>query len=51
VHWFKTLQEAKLLIESWRTEYNESRPHRSLGDRTPSQFASESAANRNLAEA
>lgn len=39
MHWFATLTEAKQLIESWRREYNESRPHRSLGERTPSEFA------------
>ncbi len=39
VHWFATLTEARQLIESWRREYNESRPHRSLGERTPSEFA------------
>lgn len=39
VHWFATLTEAKQVIESWRQEYNESRPHRSLGERTPSEFA------------
>jgi putative transposase len=33
-HWFGTLAEAKRLIEVWRQEYNESRPHRSLGERT-----------------
>jgi putative transposase len=32
VHWFETLTEAMQVIESWRREYNESRPHRSLGD-------------------
>ena len=48
VHWFETLVEAKQLIEAWRQEYNESRPHASLGDRTPSEFASESAASRAL---
>jgi putative transposase len=47
-HWFADLNEAKNLIEAWRQEYNESRPHRSLGERTPSEFASESAANRAL---
>ena len=40
VHWFATLTEAKQLIEAWRREYNESRPHRSLGERTPYEFAS-----------
>jgi putative transposase len=50
VHWFETLQKAKLLIESWRQEYNESRPHRALGERTPNEFASQYAASRVLAE-
>ena len=48
IHWFETLGEAKQLIESWRREYNESRPHRALNDRTPSEFASEYAASRVL---
>ena len=46
VHWFETLTEAKQLIETWRQEYNGSRPHRALGERTPSEFASEYAASR-----
>jgi len=49
-HWFGTLTEAKRLIEAWRQEYNESRPHRSLGERTPSEFASQCAASRALTE-
>jgi len=32
---FYTLQEAKILIENWRREYNEIRPHGSLGYRPP----------------
>jgi len=48
VHWFATLAEAKQLIEAWRQEYNESRPHRALNDRTPSEFASGYAASRVL---
>jgi transposase InsO family protein len=32
---FYTLTEAKVLIESWRREYNEFRPHSSLGYRPP----------------
>ncbi|PYU35991.1 MAG: IS3 family transposase, partial [Acidobacteria bacterium] len=35
-------------IEAWRKEYNESRPHRALGERTPNEFANEVAASRNL---
>jgi len=32
---FYTLQEAKILIENWCREYNEIRPHGSLGYRSP----------------
>lgn len=48
VHWFETLIEAKQLIESWRREYNGSRSHRALKERTPSEFAGEYAASRVL---
>ena len=34
-HWFETLAEAQEVIEAWRVEYNEERPHRSLQQRTP----------------
>ncbi len=47
-HWFETIMEAKESIEAWRKEYNESRPHRALGERTPNEFANEVAASRNL---
>ena len=43
--WFATLAEAKEDIEAWRREYNDSRPHRALGERTPNEFAKESAAS------
>jgi transposase InsO family protein len=39
------LQQA---VEAWRREYNESRPHRALGERTPNEFAHEIAASREL---
>ncbi len=32
---FYTLQEAKILIEKWRREYNQVRPHSALGYRPP----------------
>jgi putative transposase len=47
-HWFGTLAEAKERIEAWRKEYNESRPHRALGERTPNEFANEVAAGRDF---
>lgn len=38
-NWFTSLQEAKRLVEEWREEYNERRPHSSLGGKTPSEMA------------
>ena len=32
---FTTLEEARVLIEQWRKEYNQIRPHNSLGYRPP----------------
>jgi putative transposase len=37
-HWFLTLQEAQLVIEAWRREYNEERTHSTSGDVTPQEF-------------
>jgi putative transposase len=37
-HWFVTLQEAQLVIEAWRREYNEDRTHSSIGNVTPQEF-------------
>ena len=34
-HWFGNLPEARQRIESWRLEYNASRPHRALGSGRP----------------
>jgi putative transposase len=47
-HWFTTLAETRQIIESWRREYNESRPHRALGEKTPNEFACQVAASRDL---
>ncbi len=37
-HWFLTLQEAQVVIEAWRREYNEERTHSTIGDVTPMEF-------------
>ena len=37
-HWFLTIRHARQLIEEWRTDYNQARPHSSLGDLTPHEF-------------
>ena len=38
-NWFTTLADARELIEQWRQDYNQRRPHSSLGYRTPEEFA------------
>lgn len=38
-HWFISLAHARNVIEAWRIEYNTERPHSSLGDLTPEEFA------------
>ena len=38
-HWFTTLDDARRAIEAWRADYNDVRPHSSLEDKTPSEFA------------
>ena len=50
-HWFTGRADAARLIETWRQEYNGSRPHRALGERTPEEFAREIAASRDLTAA
>lgn len=39
VELFSCLAEAKVLIEDWRVDYNEHRPHSALGMMAPSVFA------------
>ena len=38
-HWFMSMTEARQEIEAWRREYNEVRPHSSLGYLPPAVFA------------
>jgi putative transposase len=40
-HWFISLAHARSVIEAWRIEYNTERPHSSLGNRTPEEFAAD----------
>lgn len=42
-HWFISLTHARSIIEAWRIEYNTERPHSSLANLTPEEFASRRA--------
>ena len=37
--WFKNVSEARDIIENWRLEYNRIRPHSSLDNLTPEEYA------------
>jgi putative transposase len=41
LHWLESLAEARAVIEGWRREYNETRPHSSLGNRAPARYIAE----------
>jgi putative transposase len=37
-HWFLQLEDAQEVLRKWRDEYNNDRPHSSLGLNTPTQY-------------
>jgi putative transposase len=37
-HWFRNLEEADGVLEAWRDEYNNDRPHGSLRQMTPARY-------------
>lgn len=39
LEWFRSREEARVVIETWRQHYNEDRPHSSLGHLTPAAYA------------
>jgi putative transposase len=44
VHWFETIEDAKAIIEAWRRDYNESRPHMALKNVAPEEYTRNSGA-------
>ena len=38
LHWFDDLAQAGAIIEAWRRDYNESRPHMALGNLAPAEY-------------
>lgn len=41
LHWFQSLPDARYRIEGWRSDYNQVRPHSSLGGLTPEEFGAQ----------
>jgi putative transposase len=42
-HWFMDMEDAGCKIEAWRLDYNERRPHSSIGNLTPAEFVKSTA--------
>lgn len=38
-HYFSSILEAQAIVEAWRQDYNQVRPHSALGNLTPADFA------------
>jgi putative transposase len=38
-HWFLDFEDAREKVEAWRRDYNETRPHSSLGNVSPEEYA------------
>ena len=39
LNWFRSIEHARRVIEEWRIDYNEKRPHSSIGFMTPKEFS------------
>ncbi len=44
-HWFTTMDEVQRILDIWKVNYNLERPHSSLGNQSPLEFASSSCKN------
>ena len=44
INWFMSIKHAREVIESWRQDYNDVRPHSSLNGRSPKEHAEAVAA-------
>ena len=49
--WFRSRQEATVIIEAWRKKYNRIRPHSSLNYKTPLEFKNNYSKPNNMAAA
>jgi putative transposase len=39
INWFLSIEDARSKLDTWRKDYNEYRPHSSLGNKTPVEYA------------
>jgi len=46
VHQFMSIEDARTKIEAWRFDYNQRRPHSSLGHLTPNEYAQQRQTSR-----
>jgi putative transposase len=51
VHQFTSIEDARAKIEAWRVDYNQRRPHSSLGHLTPNEFVAQRQVLRTAADA
>lgn len=47
-NWFMSMSHARDVVETWRIDYNEIRPHSSLNDLTPKEFVNKEQEKRQL---
>ncbi len=47
-HWFTSLAHARVLIATWRRDYNEERPHSAPNYLSPAEFAANTGQQRML---
>ena len=43
MHWFRSLNHARQVIDRWRSHYNTERPHSAFGYQTPEEFLASTA--------
>jgi putative transposase len=49
-HWFSTLAEAMAIVTAWRRDYNENRPHSSIGYLTPAEYGARHRSQRDAVQ-
>jgi putative transposase len=50
-HWFSSLEDARRILDAWRKEYNEVRPHGGLGREVPARYRAGTSNNPSRNEA